>query len=68
MRKHLLCIAAAVLLLISLLPVPARADSVTDTIGIYVGYFGWPEEDYKEKITFHWTELDDWVGGALDTH
>ena len=55
------------MLLISLLPVPARADAVTDTIGIYVGYYGWPESDYREKVTYHWTELDDWVGGALDT-
>ena len=66
-KKRLLCVAAVVLLLVSLLPVPAHADSVTDTIGIYVGYYGWPEEDYKEKVTYHWTELDDWVGGALDT-
>ena len=67
MKKRLLSIAAVVFLLFSILPVPAKADAVTDTIGIYVGYYGWPEADYKEKVTYHWTELDDWVGGALDT-
>lgn len=67
-KKRLLSALAAVFLLLSLLPIPARADAVTDTIGIYVGYYGWAEEDYKEKVTYHWTELDDWVGGALDTH
>ena len=55
------------IILLLLLAVPVRADSVTDTIGIYVGYFGWQESDYLEKVTYHWTELDDWVGGALDT-
>ena len=34
MKKRMLCVAAAVLLLISLLPLPAKADAVTDTIGI----------------------------------
>ncbi|MBO4330610.1 MAG: hypothetical protein J5827_00885, partial [Oscillospiraceae bacterium] len=68
MKKRLFILAAAVLAAVSLLSFPARADSVTDTIGIYVGYFGWPEEDYREKVTYHWTELDDWVGGALDTY
>ena len=60
--------AAWGLCLLLLLAVPARADAVTDTIGIYVGYYGWSEEDYLEKATYHWTELDDWYGGCLDTH
>ena len=56
------------LLLLVLLPFPARADAVTDTIGIYVGYYGWSEDEYREKVTYHWTDLDDWYGGALDTY
>ncbi len=42
-------------------------DSVTDTIGVYVGYFGWDEDDYVEKTTYHWSDLDDQFGGALNT-
>jgi len=56
------------MLLSCLLAVPAAADSVTDTIGVYVGYYGWSEDEYLEKATYHWTELDDAFGGALDTH
>ena len=55
------------LLLSALLTVSAGADAVTDTIGIYVGYFGWAEDQYVEKATYHWTELDDLYGGALPT-
>ena len=44
-----------------------NADSVTDTISICVGYYGWSEDQYVEKVTYHWTELDDEYGGALDT-
>lgn len=61
---------AALLLLLCLSPAltpPARADAVTDTISVYVGYFGWREDEYLEKATYHWTELDDMIGGALDT-
>ena len=54
--------------LLALLSVFTHADSVTDTIGIYIGYFGWDEDQYIEKATYHWTELDDLYGGALDTH
>ena len=54
--------------LCALLTVGAQADAVTDTIGVYIGYFGWSEEQYVEKASYHWTELDDWYGGALDTH
>lgn len=68
MKKRLFALALCLWLLALLLPAPARADAVTDTIGIYVGYYGWAESDYLEKVTYHWTELDDWVGGALDTH
>ena len=62
--------AALLLLLLFplLLAAPARADAVTDTISVYVGYFGWTEDEYLEKATYHWTELDDLVGGALDSH
>ncbi len=44
------------------------AGTVTDTITIKVGYWGIDESDYVEKATYHWTELDDNVGGALTTH
>ncbi len=64
-RLRWLLIVIPVLLL---LMVPAGADAVTDTIGIYVGYYGWSEDEYVEKATYHWTELDDLYGGALDTH
>lgn len=57
----------AVLLLFALFPPVAEADSVTDTIGIYVGYFGWPEDQFVKKATYKWSELDDQFGGALDT-
>ena len=66
MRKIAAVIAAV--LLPSFLTVPALADSVTDTIGIYVGYYGWSEDEYLEKATYHWTELDNAYGGNLDTH
>ena len=46
----------------------AQASTVTDTISISIGYFGWEEDDYVEKCTFHWQELDDLYGGALRTH
>ncbi len=59
--------ALALSLVFPLLAPSARADSVTDTISVYVGYFGWSEDEYIEKATFHWTELDDMAGGALDT-
>ena len=62
-----LCFVFAFGLLIAGAPA-AEADTVTDTITIKVGYWGMPEEDYVEKVTFHWTELDDAYGGALPTH
>lgn len=46
----------------------ALADSVTDSISVCIGYFGWAEDEYVEKAKFTWQELDDWYGGALDTH
>ena len=66
--RRLSALALPLILLLFLLPQPARADAVTDTIGIYVGYYGWPESEYREKVTYHWTDLDDWYGGALDTY
>lgn len=42
--------------------------SVTDTLTIKVGYWGMSEADYVEKATYHWTELDDQFGGAMETH
>ena len=47
---------------------PAAADSVTDTISISIGYFGWEEDQYVEKAVYHWRDLDDQFGGVLDTH
>lgn len=45
--------------------VPARADAVTDTLSVYVGYYGGP---YYLKHTYRWSDLDDLYGGALDSH
>jgi hypothetical protein len=56
------------LLVPALLAVPARADAVTDSIGVYIGYFGWTEDQYVEKASYTWQQLDDAYGGALDTH
>ncbi|MBR5742008.1 MAG: hypothetical protein IKX91_05565, partial [Firmicutes bacterium] len=47
---------------------PVYADSVTDTIGIYIGYYGWTEDQYVEKATYSWLDLDGLFGGALETH
>ncbi|MDR1206754.1 MAG: Ig-like domain-containing protein [Peptococcaceae bacterium] len=58
-----ICICAVIL---CAAPAPAVfADSVTDTLAVYVGYYGGP---YYLKQEYHWTELDDLYGGALDTH
>ena len=65
--NRLAAILLSAVFLLACLPRPVRADAVTDTIGIYVGYYGWSEDEYREKVTFHWTDLDDWYGGALDT-
>jgi hypothetical protein len=43
------------------------ADSVTDTVSVYVGYFGWTDDQYVEKATYHWSDLDDQFGGSLNT-
>lgn len=40
MKRRLFALALCLGLLALLLPSPARADAVTDTIGIYVGYYG----------------------------
>lgn len=71
MRKHLFTravVAAGVILLLNvLMPLCVFADSVTDTISVYIGYFGWNEDQYVEKASYHWSDLDDKFGGALDT-
>lgn len=61
--KRLLTRGALLLLLCA-----ALADAVTDSISVCIGYFGWTEDEYVEKANFSWQELDDWYGGALDTH
>ena len=66
--KRLLTKCALLLALCAALALPALADSVTDTISVCIGYFGWTEDEYVEKAKFPWQELDDWYGGALDTH
>ena len=66
--KRLLTKCALLLALCAALALPALADSVTDTISVCIGYFGWTEDEYVEKAKFSWQELDDWYGGALDTH
>lgn len=66
--KKLLTRSLLLAALLTALTVSAQADAVTDTIGVYIGYFGWSEDQYVEKATYHWTELDDWYGGKLDTH
>ncbi len=67
-KRHL----AVMVLCLMLLPATALAcygaGTVTDTITIKVGYWGIDQSDYVEKATYHWTELDDNVGGALTTH
>ena len=67
-RKKLLTRLLLLAALLTALTVSVQADAVTDTIGVYIGYFGWSEDQYVEKATYHWTQLDDWYGGALDTH
>ena len=61
--KRLLTRGALLLLLCAALALPALADSVTDTISVCIGYFGWAEDEYVEKANFSWQELDDWYGG-----
>lgn len=71
MKKLLLRIGVFVCVTVSMLlltAAPVMADSVTDTISIYVGYFGWDEDQFVEKATYTWKELDDLFGGALGTH
>lgn len=64
---RIISIIALMLLLNAVLAMGVFADSVTDTISIYVGYFGWEEDEYVEKVTYHWSDLDDGFGGVLDT-
>ena len=66
--RRLLSRALLLAVMLTALTVSTQADAVTDTIGVYIGYFGWSEDEYVEKATYHWTELDDWYGGRLDTH
>ena len=66
--KKLLTWGVLLVLLCAALALPALADSVTDSISVCIGYFGWAEDEYVEKAKFTWQELDDWYGGALDTH
>ena len=66
--KKLLTRLALLMILCAELALPVFADAVTDSISVCIGYFGWSEDEYVEKAKFSWQELDDWYGGALDTH
>ena len=66
--KKLLTRLALLMILCAALALPVFADAVTDSISVCIGYFGWSEDEYVEKAKFSWQELDDWYGGALDTH
>ncbi|MCD7947572.1 MAG: Ig-like domain-containing protein [Oscillospiraceae bacterium] len=65
-----LCAVLCLLFFLPLLPTGSvqAAGAVTDTIGVYIGYFGWDEDQYVEKATYTWQELDDQYGGALSTY
>ena len=43
-----------------------RAETVTDTLTIKIGYWGMPESDYVTKAEYHWTELQAMYGSAGD--
>ena len=59
----------ALTLTVAVSPLTAKAaGAVTDTISVCIGYFGWDEDQYVEKVTYNWRELDDLFGGALTTH
>ena len=66
--KKLLTRLTLLMILCAALALPVFADAVTDSISVCIGYFGWSEDEYVEKAKFSWQELDDWYGGALDTH
>ena len=64
-----ICTLASMFALVRFAPEsPARAGSVTDTISVHIGYFGWGEDQFIEKATYSWRELDDLFGGMLCTH
>ena len=65
--KKLLTWGVLLVLLCAALALPALADSVTDSISVCIGYFGWAEDEYVEKAKFTWQELDDWYGGSTRT-
>ncbi len=44
------------------------AGVATDTLTVKIGYWGMKEDTFVEKGTYHWTELDGSMGGALDSH
>ena len=68
MKKLLICTCVFLCAVAFLTKTTAKADSVTDTISVYIGYFGWQEDEFVEKATYNWRELDDLFGGALTTH
>lgn len=55
-------------LLVPFLTQPARADIVTDTLTVKVGYFGMDPDDYIEVDTYQWWELADTLQLHVETY
>lgn len=55
--KKLLTRGVLLVLLCAALALPALADSVTDSISVCIGYFGWAEDEYVEKQNLHGRNL-----------
>lgn len=60
LKKRILAMLTASICTFSLLSVPlsVRADSVTDTLSVCVGYYGMDLSDYVTVNTYHWSELE----------
>ena len=52
------CLLLAFLLGFMLMPGAAKADAVTDSISVAVGYTGMSLSDYVVVDTYHWSELE----------
>ena len=71
-KKNTICLCVSLCVIIAILLILPTASvaggAVTDTVGVYIGYFGWGEDQFVEKATYNWRELDDMFGGELTTH
>ena len=60
--RYISAAVLSILLIFAFIPLfncnTAEAETVTDTLTIKIGYWGMSEEDYVEKATYHWTELN----------